>query len=72
MILQENPTYTFFFFEEPWNHLFPWRNVSVHYQKRMQLKLNVLILFHTQTSVCKQLTYLVYKQNICIQRNHSN
>lgn len=66
MILQENPTYTIFFFEEPWNLLFPWRNVSVQYQKRMQLKLNLLILFHKQTSVCKQLTYFIYKQYICI------
>lgn len=71
MILQENPTYTVFFFEEPWNHLFPWRNVSVQYQKRMQLKLYVLIFFHTQTSVCKQLTCFFYKQNICIPRNHT-
>lgn len=71
MILQENPTYTIFFYEEPWNHLFPWRNVSVQYQNRMQLELSVLIFFHTQTAVSKQLTYFLYKQNICFQRSHT-
>lgn len=58
MILQENPTYTIFFYEEPWNHLFPWRNVSVQYQNRMQLELSVLNFF-SYTDCCQQATNIL-------------
>lgn len=56
MILQENPAYTIIFVEDPRNHLFLWENGNVWYQKKMQLEWNVLILFHTESSLCKQLT----------------
>lgn len=62
MILQKKTqtlAYTIFFFEEPRNQLFLWKNVNVPYQKKMQLEWNVLLLLHTESSLCKQLVYSI-------------
>lgn len=68
-----NPVYTVFCVEEPRNHFFLLKNVYVQYQKKMQLELNLLIPFHTDSSLCKKLIHFLYKQNkfIWLQRNHT-
>lgn len=64
MTLQENPTYTIFFFGEIRNPLeirFLLKTVDVQSQKMMQLTLNVLMLSNTEIRPCK-LIYSSYKQ----------